>query len=85
MIISIFSRLALVGTVSLSLFASAQAAGFDCSRFKKNDDGTWGAVQATEIGGPTGRLDFVPGEVYKAGETRKGLDIVKLLDANCAK
>ena len=78
-------RSALVGALVLGAIASAQAAGFDCSRFKKNDDGTWGAVQATEIGGPTGRIDFTPGEIYKAGETRKGLDIAKLLDANCAK
>ena len=82
---SVFARPALVGVVLIALAASAQAAGFDCSRFKKNDDGTWGAVQATEIGGPTGRIDFTPGEVYKPGESRKGLDIVKLLDANCAK
>ena len=82
---STFVRAALVGVTVLGLAASAQAAGFDCSRFKKNDDGTWGAVQATEIGGPTGRIDFTPGEVYKAGESRKGLDIVKLLDANCSK
>ena len=69
--------------VLMLLGATAQAGGFDCSRFKKNDDGTWSAVQATEIGGPTGRIDFTPGEVYKSGEQRKGLDIVKLLDANC--
>ena len=76
--------LALAGLVSAGL-VSAWAGGFDCSRFEKNGDGTWGALQATEIGGPGGRVDFTPGEVYRLGQERKGLDIAKLLNANCDK
>jgi hypothetical protein len=79
------TRISLIMLATMVGVISAQAAGFDCSRFKKNDDGTWGAVQATELGGPTGRIDFTPGEIYKEGETRKGLDIAKLLNANCDK
>ncbi len=77
--------LAVIAGLSSAHVSSAQAAGFDCSRFQKNDDGTWGAVQATEIGGPGGRVDFTPGEVYRLGQERKGLDIAKLLNANCDK
>ena len=74
--------------MALALFvgmACAQAAGFDCSRFQKNPDGSWHANQATEIYGPRGRIDFTPGETYKVGQDKLGLDIAKLLDANCDK
>lgn len=70
--------------LSLALGASAAHAGFDCSKWQKNDDGTWSAKEAVEIGGPAGRLDYTPGEIYKEGQTKNGLDIVKLLNANCA-
>lgn len=65
--------------------ASAWGAGFDCGKFQKNGDGTWRAVQAVEIYGPRGRIDFTPDETYKVGQEKMGLDIAKLLDANCAK
>ena len=77
--------LAAITGLPLAGLGSARAGGFDCSRFEKNSDGTWGAVQATEIGGPGGRVDFTPGEVYRLGQERKGLDIAKLLNANCDK
>ena len=75
-------------TTAFALFgaiASAQAAGFDCTRFSKNPDGSWHANQPTEIYGPRGRIDFTPGESYKVGQDKLGLDIAKLLDANCDK
>ena len=65
--------------------ASAQAGGFDCGKFQKNDDGSWHALQAVEIFGPNGRLDFTPDETYRVGQPKAGLDMAKLLDANCAK
>ncbi len=74
-----------VGVSLLVGLTAAQAAGFDCTRFQKNPDGTWRANQATEIYGPRGRIDFTPGEVYKIGQDKLGLDIAKLLDANCDK
>lgn len=63
----------------------AQAAGFDCSKFEHNPDGSWKVVQALEIRGPRGRIDFTPDEVYKEGQEKMGLDLAKLLDANCLK
>ena len=65
--------------------ATASAATFPCEKFQRNDDGTWAAKQPVEIFGPNGRLDFTPGEVYRQGETKAGLDMAKLLAANCAK
>ena len=64
--------------------ASAQAA-FDCGKWQKNDDGSWNAKEPVEIGGNAGRLDYVPGEAYKEGQSKNGLDIAKLLNANCTK
>lgn len=66
-------------------FGGAQAAGFDCSKFEHQPDGSWKVVQALEIRGPRGRIDFTPDEVYKEGQEKMGLDLAKLLDANCAK
>ena len=63
----------------------AAAADFPCEKFQKADNGTWAAKQPVEIFGPNGRLDFVPGETYKQGDTKAGLDIAKLLEANCSK
>ena len=76
---SLFAAAVLFGFV-----ASAHAAGFDCSKWTKNSDGTWSAKEPVEIGGAAGRLDYTPGEIYKEGESKNGLDIVKLLNANCA-
>ncbi len=70
---------------SIWLAAQAQAAGFDCSKFQKNEDGSWRVVQALEIYGPNGRIDFTPNETYALGQQKQGLDMAKLLDANCAK
>lgn len=77
---SLFAAAVLFGFV-----ASAHAAGFDCSKWEKNADGSWSAKEAVEIGGNAGRLDYVPGEKYKEGQSRNGLDIAKLLNANCEK
>ena len=60
-------------------------AAFDCGKWQKNGDGSWSAKEPVEIGGQAGRLDYVPGEIYKEGESKNGLDIVKLLNANCSK
>ena len=74
----------LVGA-SLYSIAQVQAAGFDCSKFEKNADGSWRVVQALEIYGPNGRIDFTPNETYAEGQQKNGLDMAKLLDANCSK
>lgn len=79
------TRTLLIAVCMLAGVAAAQATGFDCGKFQKNDDGTWHAVQAVEIFGPRGRIDFTPDETYKVGQEKQGLDIAKLLDANCAK
>ncbi len=71
-------------TVAAAL-SSAQAAGFDCSKFEHQSDGSWKVVQALEIRGPRGRIDFTPDETYKVGQEKMGLDLAKLLDANCEK
>ena len=42
-------------------------------------------MQALEIRGPRGRIDFTPDETYKVGQEKMGLDLAKLLDANCEK
>lgn len=76
-------------TIGLSMLlvslGTAQAAGFDCSKFTRNNDGTWQVVQALEIKGPRGRIDFTPNETYKEGQEKMGLDLAKLLNANCAR
>ena len=77
-------RIILAAALTFVGCASAQA-GFDCSKWQKGDDGSWSAKEPVEIGGRAGRLDYMPGEVYKEGEQKNGLDIVKLLNANCAK
>lgn len=77
------TRVLSIVALTLAGLGSAQA-GFDCSKWTKNPDGTWSAKEPVEIGGPAGRLDFTPGEIYKEGQTKNGLDIVKLLNANCA-
>ena len=78
------TRSILIALAVLSGAATAQAAGFDCSKWQKNDDGSWSAKEPIEIGGPAGRLDYMPGEIYKEGDSKNGLDIAKLLNANCS-
>lgn len=71
---------------ALCCLGAAQAyAGFDCSKWVHNEDKSWSAKEPVEIGGQAGRLDYVPGETYRVGEQKNGLDIAKLLDANCVK
>ena len=69
----------------VAALGSAQAAGFDCSKFEHQPDGSWKVIQALEIRGPRGRIDFTPDETYKEGQEKMGLDLAKLLDANCSK
>ena len=69
----------------VAALGSAQAAGFDCSKFEHPPDGSWKVIQALEIRGPRGRIDFTPDETYKKGQEKMGLDLAKLLDANCSK
>ena len=78
-------RFALIALVLATGVTRASAAGFPCDKFQKKDDGTWAAKEPVEIFGPNGRLDFTPGETYREGQPRQGLDVAKLLDANCAK
>lgn len=78
-------RFPLVAMFTLATLSVSQAAGFDCSKFEHQPDGSWKVVQALEIRGPHGRVDFTPDEVYKEGQEKLGLDLAKLLDANCAK
>lgn len=80
------STTTLVLAAALSALGAASAqAGFDCSKWQHNEDKSWSAKEPVEIGGRAGRLDYVPGETYRVGEQKNGLDIAKLLDANCAK
>ena len=79
------TRYALIGLYLAAGVSQAAAAGFPCEKFQKNDDGTWAAKEAVEIFGPNGRLDFTPGETYREGEPKNGLDMAKLLSASCAK
>ena len=78
-------RFAVIAIGLVAGVTSAAAGGFQCDRFQKNPDGTWEAKEPVEIFGPNGRLDFTPGETYREGQTMQGLDIVKLLAANCDK
>ena len=77
-------RFALIG-LFLAASATTALAGFPCEKFGKNADGSWAPKEPVEIFGPNGRLDFTPGETYRKGETKAGLDTAQLLDANCAK
>lgn len=79
------TRFALAALLLAASAAPAFAGGFPCEKFGKNPDGTWGAKEPVQIFGPNGRLDFTPGEIYKKGETKAGLDTAQLLDANCEK
>ena len=78
-------RVSLASLFVLASLSGSHAAGFDCSKFEHQDDGSWKVVQALEIRGPHGRIDFTPDEVYKEGQEKLGLDLARLLDANCAK
>ena len=78
-------RYALIGLCLAAGVSQATAADFPCEKFEKSADGTWAAKEPVEIFGPNGRLDFTPGEIYRVGEPKAGLDIAKLLEANCAK
>lgn len=75
-----FAAILLLGTLD-----AASAAGLDCSKFEHQPDGTWKVIQALEIRGPRGRIDFTPDETYKEGQEKMGLDLAKLLDANCTR
>ena len=77
-------RFTLAAALMTATLGAAQAAGFDCSKFEHLPDGSWKVVQALEIRGPQGRIDFTPDEIYKPGQEKMGLDLAKLLDANCA-
>lgn len=78
-------RLVVTTIFIAAALGSAQAAGFDCSKFEHQPDGSWKVVQALEITGPRGRIDFTPNETYTEGHEKMGLDLAKLLDANCLK
>ena len=78
-------RVTVATLIVVAALGSARAAGFDCSKFEHQADGSWKVVQALEIRGPRGRIDFTPDEIYKEGQEKMGLDLAKLLDANCAK
>lgn len=78
-------KLAPVLALALAAGAGPASAAFQCDKFQKNPDGTWAAKEPVEIFGPNGRLDFVPGETYREGQPKAGLDIAKLLAANCDK
>ena len=78
------TRLLFVAAMIAASSMSAHAA-FDCGKWQKNGDGSWSAKEPVEIGGRAGRLDYMPGEIYKEGESKNGLDIAKLLNANCSK
>lgn len=78
-------RFTLAAVLCLATIGGAGAVGLDCSKFERQPDGTWKVVQALEIRGPRGRIDFTPDETYKEGQEKMGLDLAKLLDANCAK
>lgn len=78
-------RYTLAALTIVATLGGAQAAGFDCTKFEHQPDGSWKVVQAIEIRGPRGRIDFTPDETYKAGQEKMGLDLAKLLDANCSK
>ena len=78
-------RVILATVFVVAAFGAAHAAGFDCGKFEHQPDGSWKVVQALEIRGPHGRIDFTPDEVYKEGQEKMGLDLAKLLDANCLK
>ncbi len=76
-------RVILTTLIVIAALDSAQAASFDCSKFEHQSDGSWKVIQALEIRGPRGRIDFTPDEIYKEGQDKMGLDLAKLLDANC--
>lgn len=78
-------RIVFITLVGLVATSSARAGGFDCTKFIHNDDGSWRVVQALEIKGPRGRIDFTPDETYTEGHEKMGLDMAKLLNANCGK
>ncbi len=78
-------RIPLASLLVLASLSASRAAGFDCSKFEHQGDGSWKVVQALEIRGPHGRIDFTPDEVYKEGQEKMGLDLARLLDANCSK
>jgi hypothetical protein len=77
--VSAFAALAIGAGVS-----TAQA-GFDCSKFARNDDGSWRVLQPLQIRTAHGLIDFTPDETYTEGHEKLGLDMAKLLNANCAK
>lgn len=79
------ARIIFATLAALVGLSSAHAAGFDCTKFIRNDDGSWRVVQALEIKGPHGRIDFTPDETYTEGHEKMGLDMAKLLNANCVK
>ncbi len=78
-------RATLVLLTLAAVLGQAHAAGFECNKFEHQSDGSWKVVEPLEIRGPHGRIDFTPDEVYREGQEKMGLDLAKLLDANCKK
>ena len=78
-------QLASIIALALAAGGGPAAAAFQCEKFQKNADGSWAAKEPVEIFGPNGRLDFTPGETYREGQPKAGLDMAKLLAANCDK
>lgn len=78
-------RATLVVLTFVAALSQAQAAGFECNKFEHQPDGSWKVIEPLEIRGPHGRIDFTPDEVYREGQEKMGLDLAKLLDANCVK
>lgn len=81
----LLAALVIAAGLTPTAIAPVFAAGFDCGKWQKNADGSWSAKEPVEIGGPAGRLDYVPDHEYKEGQSMNGLDIAKLLNANCTK
>jgi hypothetical protein len=70
---------------AIAALATPALAGFDCDKFARNDDGSWRATQPLQIKTQHGLIDFTPNETYTEGHAKMGLDMAKLLNANCAK
>ncbi len=50
--------------------------------FKKNSDGSWTSVHATDIQAPVGAIRIPPGMTFNAGKTLIGIDLVEVLERN---
>ena len=74
----------LLAAALIGFGCTSASAGFDCGKWQKNADGSWSAKEPVSIGGRAGLLEYFPGETYREGQSKNGLDIAKLLEANCA-